>query len=102
MCDSLKPKTLKPFSNLRPGHTKWVTSVAWEPAHVALPCRRLASGSRDSSVRVWDAQTRRCLFAMGSHTKAVSAVRWTGDGHIISAARDCAIFVWDAQACTIP
>ena len=68
---------------------------------MALPCRRLASGSKDSSVRVWDAQTRRCLFAMGSHTKAVSAVRWTGDGHIISAARDCAIFVWDAQACTM-
>jgi len=79
------------------GHTKWVTSVAWEPAHVALPCRRLASGSRDNSVRVWDAQTRRCLFSMGSHTKAVSCVRWTGDGHIISSARDCAIFVWDAQ-----
>ena len=43
-------KTLNHVSNLRPGHTKWVTSVAWEPAHVALPCRRLASGSRDSSV----------------------------------------------------
>ena len=33
-----------------PGHTKWVMSEPWEPAHVALPCRRLASGSKDSSV----------------------------------------------------
>jgi len=80
------------------GHSKWVTSVAWEPAHAALPCRRLASGSKDCAVRVWDARTRRCLFSMGSHTKAVSCVRWAGDGHIISSARDCAIFVWDAQA----
>jgi WD40 repeat protein len=82
----------------RAGHSKWVTSVAWEPAHAALPCRRLASGSKDCAVRVWDARTRRCLFSMGSHTKAVSCVRWAGDGHIISSARDCAIFVWDAQA----
>ncbi len=81
----------------RAGHSKWVTSVAWEPAHAALPCRRLASGSKDCAVRVWDARTRRCLFSMGSHTKAVSCVRWAGDGHIISSARDCAIFVWDAQ-----
>jgi hypothetical protein len=31
---------------------------AWEPAHKALPCQRFASASRDSTIRVWDAQTR--------------------------------------------
>ena len=48
--------------------------------------------------QVWDAQTRRCLFSMASHTMAVSAVRWGGDGHIFSASRDCSINCWDAQA----
>ena len=37
------------------GHTKWVTSVAWEPAHRALPARRFVSGSQDRTLRVWDA-----------------------------------------------
>lgn len=45
------------------GHTKWVTSVAWEPAHRALPARRFVSGSQDKSLRVWDAvqNITRCL-----------------------------------------
>lgn len=44
------------------GHTKWVTAVAWEPAHRRLPARRFVSGSQDKSVRVWDAITLQCLF----------------------------------------
>ena len=44
------------------GHTKWVTSVAWEPAHRRLPCRRFVSGSQDRTLRVWDATTLQCLF----------------------------------------
>ena len=34
------------------GHKKWITSVAWEPAHAMLPCRRLVSGSKDNSIKV--------------------------------------------------
>ncbi len=34
------------------GHTKWITAVAWEPAHMALPCRRFVSGSKDTTVKV--------------------------------------------------
>ena len=33
---------------------------------------------------------------MSSHTQAVMAVKWGGDGLIYSAARDCAINVWAA------
>ena len=38
------------------GHKKGITSLAWEPAHLALPSSRIASGSRDGSVRIWDVQ----------------------------------------------
>jgi ribosome assembly protein 4 len=127
------------------GHTKWITSLAWEPAHMALPSRRFCSGSKDatikasippqsppclthltphhlcfrlsnvrvfgtgyrppfwpfltawSEVQVWDSSSKRCLFSMSSHTKAISCVRWGGDGHIYSSARDCAINVWSAE-----
>ena len=48
-------------------------------------------------VQVWDAQTKRCLFSMASHTMAITAVKWGGDGRIYTAARDCSINVWDAQ-----
>ena len=79
------------------GHTKWITSVAWEPAHLAMPCRRFVSGSKDSSIRVWDAVTRQTLFSMSSHTLAVSCVKWGGDGLIYSGSKDCSINVWDSK-----
>lgn len=79
------------------GHTKWITSVAWEPAHKALPSRRFCTGSKDVSIKIWDANTRRCLLTMSSHSMAVSAVRWGGEDLIYSASRDTVINVWDAQ-----
>lgn len=59
---------------------------------------KLAEKKRlDGVLQVWDAASRRCLFSMSSHTKAVSCVKWSGDGHIYSSARDCSINVWDAS-----
>lgn len=34
---------------------------------------------------------------MSSHTAAITAVRWGGEGHIFSASRDCSINVWDGK-----
>ncbi|KAL6771834.1 hypothetical protein ACKKBG_A27985 [Auxenochlorella protothecoides x Auxenochlorella symbiontica] len=79
------------------GHKNYVSSLAWEPAHAELPARRFCSGSKDATIKVWDANLRRCLFTMSSHTAAVTAVRWGGEGHIYSASRDCSINVWDAK-----
>lgn len=69
---------------------------AWEPAHKALPSRRFVSGSKDQTLRVWDANTRRCIFTMSSHTMIVTCVRWGGEGLIYSSSRDCCINVWSA------
>ena len=57
----------------------------------------LTLSSCKGAAQVWDAQTRRCLFSMATHTMAITAVKWGGDSHIYSAARDCSINVWDAQ-----
>ena len=34
------------------GHKKWITSLAWEPAHKALPCVRFCTGSKDNMIKV--------------------------------------------------
>ena len=34
------------------GHSKWITAIAWEPAHMALPARRFVSGSKDTTIKV--------------------------------------------------
>jgi ribosome assembly protein 4 len=73
-----------------------VASLSWEPAHAALPSRRFCSGSKDATIRVWEANTRRLLLTMSSHTAALTAVKWGGEGLIYSAARDCSINVWSA------
>ncbi|WIA35410.1 hypothetical protein OEZ86_003855 [Tetradesmus obliquus] len=87
--------TGKPLGQCK-GHSKWITSLAWEPAHKALPSRRFVSGSRDCTLRVWDANTRRCIYSLGTHTMVVTCVRWGGEGLIYSSSRDTSINVWDA------
>lgn len=89
------PATGKPLGQCR-GHRKFITSISWEPAHVELPSRRFCSGSKDATIKVWEASTRRCLFTMSNHTQAITQVKWGGDGLIYSAARDCSINVWAA------
>jgi len=78
-------------------HKQWITSLAWEPAHLRLPAERFVTGSKDTTARVWDARTRRCLLTLGGHTRAVSAVKWGGDGVIYTASRDSLIFLWDSS-----
>ncbi|GBG84316.1 hypothetical protein CBR_g38286 [Chara braunii] len=77
------------------GHKKWITSIAWEPAHIQVPCRRFVSGSKDGDVRIWDTAVRKCMVTMTGHTLAVTCVKWCGEGLIISSSRDCSINVWE-------
>lgn len=58
---------------------------------------RLASSSKDGTVRVWDAsKTRHLCFALGSHTASVNVVRWGGEGIIYTGSSDRTIKLWDA------
>ena len=91
--------TGKAVGGARPGHTKFVSSISWEPAHEqgALPSRRFVTGSKDGTVKVWDTGAKRCVRSMGCHTAGVTQVAWGGQGLIYSAARDCTINVWRAS-----
>ena len=61
---------------------------------------RLASSSKDGTVRVWSMLNRRTEYTLGGHTASVNVVRWGGalpKGVIYTAGSDRTIRVWDAE-----
>ncbi|WFD01906.1 ribosome assembly [Malassezia obtusa] len=79
------------------GHTKWITSLAWEPVHRNARSPRLASSSKDGTVRVWNVERRQVDFVLGGHTASVNMVRWGGEGAIYTVSSDRTVKVWNDQ-----
>jgi len=91
------PQTGKPLGSALKGHTAFVRSLAWEPYHLQAPGRpRLASSSKDATVRIWDAAGRRADLVLAGHRASVSCVRWGGAGWLYTASQDKTVKVWDA------
>ncbi len=69
-----------------------VLAVAWSPDG-----KRIASGSGDKTVQLWDAATGETIFTYHDHTKGVQAVAWSPDGRrIASGSDDDTVRVWQA------
>lgn len=76
------------------GHTKWITCLAWEPINCNPDCRRLASSSKDSSIRIWDTVLHRCELTLSGHSMSVTCIKWSANGLIYSSSQDRTVKVW--------
>jgi WD40 repeat protein len=73
------------------GHTQGITCLAFHPDG-----KRLASGSWDGTVRVWDRGTGRSLATLTGHTDGVAALAFSADGKQLGTSSfQPACFLWD-------
>ncbi|KAI9771923.1 MAG: hypothetical protein M1839_002706 [Geoglossum umbratile] len=95
-------KTGKPLGDQLKGHTKWITALAWEPYHLQSPGNpRLASASKDATVRIWNTTMRKIDATLSGHKGSVSCVKWGGTSYIYTASQDKTVKIWDATDGTL-
>ena len=74
------------------GHTGSVTSIAFSPNGGTL-----ASGSRDKTVRLWNAETGALKQTLAGHKGAVNSIAFSPDGRVfVSGDVDRTVRLWDA------
>jgi WD40 repeat protein len=79
------------------GHTDQVLATAWSP-----DSKRIASGSRDETVQVWDALTGAHAFTYREHSATVAALSWSPDGQLLaSGAWDQTVQIWNSTSGTL-
>eukprot|EP00897_Mesotaenium_endlicherianum_P008777 jgi/Mesen1/7928/ME000422S07086 len=77
-----------------PGHSEAVLSVAFSPDG-----RQLASGSGDTTVRMWDIHTQTPFLTCIGHTNWVLCIAWSPDGRqLASGSMDNDVRIWDPSS----
>ena len=79
-----------PTTELLREHSNWILDVAWTPDGV-----RIATGSRDATIGLWRAATRRKTNSLEGHSDAVSSISFSHDGRFLaSKSLDGTLNIW--------
>lgn len=74
------------------GHNAAVKSVCF-----SSDGRKIASGSEDKLIRIWNAEIEKELLVLNGHTHPVNTVKFSSDSKtIISGSNDKSIKIWSA------
>jgi WD40 repeat protein len=75
------------------GHTDSVSSVSFTPDG-----QRLATGSADRTIRIWDATSGQSLLTLRGHTGIIGQLAFTSDGRVLaSGGEDGVVRLWNAS-----
>lgn len=84
-------------NTLNDGHTAAIYSLS-----LSQDGRILASGSADSTIKIWDVTTEKLLQTLRGHTGTVWSVALSRDGKtLVSGGEDKTIKIWDLQTGTV-
>jgi WD40 repeat protein len=73
------------------GHTNRVDVLM-----LSTDAKKLITGSRDTTIKVWDLQSGECLQTLEGHSNRISALEFTPDQkRLVSGAEDKTLKVWD-------
>ena len=76
-------------------HGDWVFSVSFSPDGITL-----ASGSRDSTVKLWDVATHTNIATLEGHREAVNSVSFSPDGTLLASGSWATVKLWDVATHT--
>ncbi len=84
----------EPATHMMPGHGESVTCLAIHPTYTIC-----ASGSEDSTIKIWDHESGEYRRTLKGHTNSVRSVAFTPSGnYIASSSSDLTIKLWDIQS----
>jgi WD40 repeat protein len=72
-------------------HSNYVFSLSWSSVS-----NKIASGSHDKTIKIWDGKSLELLKTLEGHSGWVNSVSWNHDGsQIVSGSQDKTIKIWD-------